>query len=226
MEFDSRPVVVYGIRVANSKLAGLVKKVLIISGLAAIVVIVLAVLNFTILRNRTTVTQSIISLIVGLSIPIVGWFGAKLANRSLLGLFCSFSLSCGLFNLISYILVMSSAGFIDRYLDQCRPDGTVIIDGAINRSLCLDYTHSAVRDVYIIASCVSIPVIILQCLGGIYGNSLYSELTPGVIVTYNTEAYLPGQAYGGAPVTVTGSPIVTVAYPVPPSKGQGVYPQV
>ena len=216
MQFDSRPVVVYGIRVANSEIASLVRKVLIFSSLAAVVVIVLTVLNFTVFKDRTTVAQTIISCLVGISIPIMGWFGAKASNRHLVGLFCSFSLTCALFNLISYILIMSSAAVVDKYLDQCLPDGTVVIDGSVNTNLCHDYTHQMIRDIYIICSCVSLPVIVLQCIGGVYGNSLYSKLTPDIIVAYQTEAYVPGQAY------VTGSPVVTV--PSPETKGQ--YTQV
>ena len=212
MQFDSAPVVVYGIRLANKEVASLVRKVVIVSSVAALVVIALTVLNFTVFRGRTTDAQSVITCVVGLSIPVLGFIGAKTSNRGLIGIFCSFSLGCGLFNLISYIVLMSSAALVDKYLNQCLPNGTVVIDGELNRTLCNDYTHSQIRDIYIIASCVSLPVIILQCLGGWYGNSLYSRMETSVVVTYETQAYPQGAVYAQPVATVVASPVVTVGY--------------
>jgi hypothetical protein len=234
MRFDSTEVVVYGMRMPSREIAGTVRKVLIISVIGALVVIALTVLNFTVLRDRTTITQSVLSCVVGISIPVIGWIGAKTTNRSIVGIFCSFSLSCGLFNLISYVILMASAGWIDKYLDQCLPNGTVIINGTVDKTICQDYTHDSIRNVYIIASCVSLPVIILQCLGGYYGNSLYASLTPEMVLEYGVQPYAGPQPYIQPTVAVVGSPVVTVPYQGPvtvvasPSgrKGGNVYPNV
>lgn len=231
MRFDAEPVVVYGMRVPNQEVASLVKKVVIISTIAALVVIALTVLNFTIFRSRTTDVQSIITCLVGLIIPVLGFIGAKARSRGLVGIFCSFSLGCGLFNLISYIVLMSGAALLDKYLDECKPDGTVIIDGVVDYDLCSDFTHDNIRNIYIIASCVSLPVIILQCLGGWYGNSLYAKMATTAVITYETPAYPQGQVYAApAPAVVVASPVVTVPYQpsAPPVNGRPntLYPSV
>ena len=189
-------------------------------------VIALTILNFTMFRDRNTTAQSVLSCIIGLAIPLMGWFGAKAANRGLIGAFCLSSISCAIFNLISYIIVMVSLSLLDHWLNECQPDGTVIINGETNTTICSDYTHTDVRNMYIIATCISIPVIILQCMGGIYGNSLYRRLTPEVAVTYQTDPYPRGQVYS---VTTINPVIVTVpAVQVPPSKEAAptLYPPV
>ena len=190
------------------------------SFLAAGVVIALTVLNFTVLRDRNTVAQSVLTCLIGLVIPVIGWMGARASNRNMVGIFCAFSLSCAIFNLISYIVVMVSISYLYTYLNECLPNGTVIIDGNVNTHICHDYTLTQARNMFIIASCISVPVIFLQCMGAIYGNKLYSHLTPGVIITYQEEAY-QGQAYATGTV-VAGPPIVVEAYPQP----AGIYPRV
>lgn len=213
MNFDATPVVVYGIKLANKDVASLVRKVLVLSFLAAAVVIALTVLNFTILKDRTTIAQSVMTCLIGITIPFLGWFGARASNRNMLGMFCAFSFSCALFNLVSYIIVMISASWLDGVLGDCRSDGTVLIDGVARTDICDFYTHEDIVRLYIIASCVTWPVVILQCLGAVYGNRLYSELTPGVVITYSAT---PFQGYNDVAVVRVGSPIVTVPYPTAP----------
>ena len=215
MNFDATPVVVYGIKLANKDVASLVRKVLILSFLAAAVVIALTVLNFTLLKDRTTIVQSVMTCLVGLAIPFLGWFGARASNRGMVGMFCAFSFACGLFNLVSYILVMTSASWLDRVLYDCKPDGTVVVDGVTRSDICDYYSHDQIRTLYIIASCVTWPVVILQCLGAFYGNRLYSELSPGVVITYTADPYQVGRGYNEVTVVRAGSPIVTVPYPAP-----------
>ena len=186
-------------------------KVLILSFLAAAVVVALTVLNFTILRDRNTVFQSVLTLAVGLMIPVIGWFGAKSSNRNMVGVFCAFSFSCGLFNLISYCVVMASIATVRSIIADCAPDGTVVINGEIDYTICTDYTDSMLTDMYIIATCITIPVILLQWAGSYFGNKLYETLTPGVVITYNASPYA-GQGYTGHPVGRAG--VVPVPYPV------------
>jgi hypothetical protein len=200
--------------------------VLLLSFLAATVVVALTILNFTLFRDRNTTVQSVLSCIIGLTIPVVGWLGAKAANRNLIGAFCLSSISCAIFNLISYIIVMVGLSLLDHWLSECQPDGTVVINGEINTTICSDYSHDEVRDMYIIATCISIPVIILQCLGGVYGNVLYRKLTPDFVVAYEADPYPRGQLYS---VTTVNPVIVTVpAAQVPASKEDPptLYPSV
>lgn len=193
----------YGLPVADAESAHLVRRVVIISTLSALVVVALTVLNFTIFREGTTVGQTIVSCIIGLCLPVVGWLGSKTNNRPALGLFCSFSFGCGLFNLVSYILLMVSASLFDKYLDQCDPDGTVVINGKVYTGIC-GYTHEYIRNIYIVASCITLPIILLQCLGGIFGSKLYNKLQPGVIITYLSEPCTGGyKANAQAAPTVT-----------------------
>ena len=194
MQFDSRPVVVYGIKLANKEIASLVRKVLILSFLAAAVVIALTVLNFTILKDRNTIPQSILTCIIGLLIPFMGWIGAKASNQNLIGMFCGFSFTCGIFNLIIYIIVIVSIRTMYVIIQDCSSLGTVVVNGKINNTYCEDYTMDSLRNMYIIASALSVPVIFLQCIGAFYGNKLYSSLTPGVVITYETA---PPRVYGG-----------------------------
>ena len=149
--------------------------------------------------------------------------GAKTNNRNMVGMFCAFSFSCGLFNLISYAVVMVSIAAVKSIIADCSEDGTVVIDGETNTTICTDYTDESLRNMYVIATCVTIPVVVLQCVGAYFGNHLYAKLTPGVILTYNADPYprggFGGQVYGmegGGIVRATPSPgIVTVPYPNP-----------
>ena len=184
---------------------------LFLSFLAAAVVIGLTVLNFTIFRDNNSAAQSVLTCVVGLLIPVIGWVGAKESNRSLVGMFCAFSFSCGLFNLISYCVVMWSISAMRSIISDCAPDGTVIVDGEVNTTYCSDYTDDSLRDMSIIATCVSIPVIFLQCIGAFYGNKLYTTLTPGVIITYGTDPYPRG---GFGEPRIYGVGIVTAPSPV------------
>lgn len=177
-----------------------------LSFLAAAVVVALTVLNFTILRDRNTVFQSVLTCIVGLLIPLMGWIGAKNSNRSMVGMFCASSFTCGLFNLISYCVVMASIAAVRVIIEDCSPNDTVIIDGEVNTTICKDYTDDMLVNMYIIATCVTIPVVILQCTGSYYGNKLLSKLTPGVIITYEIDPY----PYGGQPIITVPPPTYTV----------------
>lgn len=200
-------------------------KVLVLSFLAAAVVIALTVLNFTYLRGQNSVAQSVLTCMIGLIIPLMGWAGAKTNNRNLVGLFCTFSLTCAIFNLISYIVVMVALSVIRKYLGECLPDGTVIIDGVVNTTLCDDYSYSIIDRMYIVATCVSVPVILLQLVGSFYGSRLYSKLSPGVIITYQADPYPRGQVYG---MTTVNPVVVTAPQPAPPSASQRptIYPAV
>jgi hypothetical protein len=218
MQFDSNTIVVYGLPVADKAVARLVKRVIIVSVLSAIIVIVLTVLNFTIFRAGTTTVQTILSCIIGLCLPLLGWFGAKTNSRPAVGVFCCFSFGCGLFNLISYILLMVAAAFVDGYLYDCQPDGTLVVDGKVYTGVC-DWTHDSIVNLYIIASCVTIPIIILQCLGGVFGSKLYSKLKSGVIITYNSTPYQGGYK-DGAP-NVPAVEVRNVAYAPPTQEVAG-----
>ncbi len=187
MHFDSRPVVVYGISIANKDIAKLVRTVLIISFISALLVVALTVLNFTIFRDRTTIAQTVISCIIGICIPLLGWFGAKTSNRSMVGAFCSFSLSCSIFNTVTYILVMVSIAAVIDIVSVC---GTADAEPD-DQHYCDDYTIRGLHHMYVIASLVTIPVVILQCLGGFFGNRLFESLTPGMIITYGIDACPP-----------------------------------
>lgn len=207
MQFDSRPIIVYGIRVANKDVGKLVRRVLLISGISALLVVALTVLNFTVFMDRTTVAQTILSCIIGICIPLLGWFGAKSNNRNMVGAFCSFSFSCSIFNAITYILVMVSIAAVIDILNVC---GTASANPD-DQHYCDDYTISELNYMYIVASAVTIPVVILQCLGGFYGNRLYESLCPEVIVTYG--AADPPYVYEVRPAVIRVSEVATVIPP-------------
>lgn len=212
MEFDSRPVHVYGLQIRDRKVAKLVRIVLVLSLLAAAVAITLAVLNFTIFRDQNRVSQTVISLIIGVTIPLFGWLGAWKNSRSLVGVFFMFSFLISVFNLISYILVMVAIDYTIGVLKDCNSNGTVVIDGQINSSICNNFTEDSLRNMYIIASAVSVPMILLQCLSGVFGGKLYGRMSPAVVITYQVEpptnvAYTYPQATVVSNATVIGQPV-------------------
>ena len=220
MEFDLRPVHVYGLQIRDRKIAKLVRVVLILSFLAAAGAITLAVLNFTIFQDQNRVAQTVISLIIGVTIPLFGWFGAWLSNRVLVGFFFMFSFLISLFNLVSYILVMVGIDYTIEVLKSCNSSGTVVVDGQVNTTICNSVTEDSLRNMYIIASAVSVPMILLQCLSGLFGGRLYGRMSPGIVITYQVdppknmvETFSYPQATVISDATVIGGP----------TKGKGNY---
>ena len=218
MDIDSRPINVYGIQLTDRKTAKLVRGVLVLSVISAAVAITLAVLDFTIFEGQNSVSQTVISLIIGISIPMVGWFGAWLTNRLLVGLFCSLSFSLSLFNLISYILIIVGIDYTIDILRNCNPDGTVVINGQINSTICKNYTEDSLRNIYIIASAVSIPMILLQCLSGVFGSRLYGRMSPEVVVTYRVD---PPTHTVGTTFVYPQATVVSHATVIGANKGKG-----
>lgn len=207
MQFDSRPVIVYGITVANRDVAKLVKKVLIVSFLSAVFVVTMTILNFTVLNDRSSIAQTIISCLIGISIPLIGWVGAKTSNQTMVGAFCAISFSCSIFNTVTYILIMVSIRAVILILEVC---GTSSSDPN-DQEICNDYTISQMNNMYIVATVVAVPAIILQCLGGFFGNQLYTQLTPDVIITYAADP-APG-IYEIRPQIIPANEVVTISSP-------------
>jgi hypothetical protein len=85
-------------------------------------------------------------------------------------------------NLLSYILFMNSVHQADGLVTSCN--ATVIVNGEIKS--CED-GRTLIRNMYIIASFLSIPIILLNFVAGCLGRELRKELRKGPVVQHSDE---------------------------------------
>jgi hypothetical protein len=180
MQFDSAPVKVYGVDVPNAEVARLARIVMIMSTFVALVIIALAILNFTIFFTQTSVYQSVVGIVLGMFVPIFGFIGAKKRSRNMVGCFTGCSFGCSIFNLIGYILIMMSISALQDTLVACNSRSYYYF-----HPICtIEYTPESL---FIYASCSAVPVIVIQLIAGIFGSKLYRRLQPDFAVVHSIE---------------------------------------
>lgn len=181
---------VYGLRIADQRLAGLTRKVLSLAIASIVLSGIYAIIHLctvkTVCQGDTCVTAETQMIFVGagfllsLLVPLCGWNGAKTNNTEYLCCFCgcNFVGTLGnayqLFCLVTIISVSNS-----------------------------DPVFAGLpADIVILSLALTLPNLCLHFAAFFWGNQLYQELKRGVVlhhapvaVAYTTQAVQPGVQY-------------------------------
>lgn len=182
---------VYGLPMANERLASLTKKVLHLSIAAAILAIANQVVSVA-LRQSFNPAVSFLVIACALAVPGCGYFGARNSDKNLTCLFCC----CNCAGVVSTIVlaILSYVGYeaMKRIVDQCRP-GYDECDGVDWTKICpsktpaqcwkqVDDSLPTQRTALIFAAIFALPGCILQFASFWFGKQLHDELSGGVVV--------------------------------------------
>jgi len=187
---------VYGMRIANPRLATLTRRVLTLSAVIALLNIIIRIVAYFLSRNQISgrnLLAALVSAGLSLLVPACGYFGAKNSDRNLACCFCGCNLLGSACNIFSIIFLAIAQNLLKLWVDQCNPSseyGTVVCPDWENIRGC-DYGAQECYDEFassfssstvIVVALISLPVILLQCLAFVWGTQLYSELKSGQVI--------------------------------------------
>lgn len=163
--------IVFGIQIQDNGLAQVVRRVVILAALAATFYIGRFISNllrgFYSATSTDTMWTAISTLLIELSVPACGYYGALQGNRQLTCCFCSCNLFFAMYTIISFIHLEIE---ISRLNGECERE-----NNPSRRRTCELWTSSGVDKYYMLSSTV-----IVMCLGLLafwFGNSLYQRLS-------------------------------------------------
>eukprot|EP00440_Ansanella_granifera_P008650 gb/GFBE01009373.1/.p1 GENE.gb/GFBE01009373.1/~~gb/GFBE01009373.1/.p1 ORF type:complete len:222 (+),score=44.40 gb/GFBE01009373.1/:1-666(+) len=190
------PQVVFGLVIANARLARLTRRVLWVAALSAILSIVSGALGMM----SGAGGSSFVTIAVALLVPLCGYFGAKKSDPNLTCCFCGCNLLGGCCTLLTIFMGFVMLGGLKHIVEVCDPASSTEagcpapdtwtkmcpdLDPGYTGEQC--YHHfskklpGAEAALSALALC-SIPGILLQCLGFCLGNQLYMELKQGAVL--------------------------------------------
>lgn len=198
--------------IADPKLATLTRRVLVVSGLAALVVILGTIVDCArggyAIRDPLGVATTVFWLAVALAVPCCGYFGAKRSDSSLMCCFCGCSCFRGFAGIFMAIWLVHTMHSLRWVVEHCHPaivglvrqpdcpdrDGwktlctalTSYPDSLATLSDCYDKLHETYVEGFAVGMAVPlaflIPALVLACLGFLWGSSLHSELKRGAVL--------------------------------------------
>lgn len=212
--------VVYGMTIQDAVLAGLARKVITLSIIAAVFVVGNGIYTLSAASATPTSTAfAVFGIGAGLLVPACGYFSAKNGDANLACLFCGCSclgFLCGVWFLCAMVVSLMLLG---TFAHECMPGHeTSVCPSTVNFSelckgivghesdtprACWDYfevLYNNMHDAMPFFVGFRIVPMLLQFCSFMYGNKLYSHLksgfaTPAVPVQYVTNAGPPQAAH-------------------------------
>jgi len=186
---------VYGMRIANPRLATLTRRVLTLSAVIALLNIIIRIVAYFLSRNQISglnIIAALVSAGLSLLVPACGYFGAKNSDRNLACCFCGCNLLGSACNIFSIIFLAIAQNLLKLWVDQCNPseenrvecpDWGNVCGYNYDAQECYDELASSFSSsTVIVVALISLPVILLQCLAFVWGSQLYSELKSGQVI--------------------------------------------
>lgn len=204
--------VVFGVPIDDSGIRKVMKRVIVLAAFAATFYICHFVSNL--LRGSyamntegsSSLWTAISSLLIELSVPACGYYGALHGNRQLTCCFCSCNLFVTFVSVVAFIRLNIRIGELDG---QCEQE-----TNASTRKTCEVWTSDGADKYVMIVSMMT--VICLGCLAFWFGNSLYQRLAqdfnisgPPLLPLVGEVITLSSFAIGspGPEVLLTGTPL-------------------
>jgi len=198
---------VYGMRIANPRLATLTRRVLTLSVVIALLNIIMHIVSYFTSSSQNLILGALVSTGLSLLVPACGYFGAKNNDQNLACCFCGcnlFGSACNICSIIGLVILQQGLKLI---VDQCSPSsedptvscpdwGTFCPD-TYDAQECYDEIRSASNNssAVIVVALVSLPVILLQCLAFVWGTQLFSELKSGQVIHQVPMQYATNAVY-------------------------------
>jgi len=207
-----QPRAVYGLRIANPRLASLTRRVLAVATLSALLVIINTVIQGVM---APTVAASawgvrLAGCALALIVPCCGYLGAKNSDKNLTCCFCGCNCLGSTLAILGCISIFLGYQFVENVVKHCNPGAPQTSDHICPKmeqwdAICTLYgfpEHSVVDDPAALQKCygkiedlvhplsiivfiqigLSIPAVLLQCLSFCWGNQLYRELKAGYVI--------------------------------------------
>lgn len=214
------PIAVYGLQVANPRLATLTRRVLMVAGLSALLVVVSTVIQRS-MAPTTSASSAFVSLVLALLVPCCGYFGARNSDKNLTCCFCGCNCLGSTLGIVSVLTVYLGYHFVEGVVNNCDPSvpptsdfdcpdskrwdilcqfygfGDQAAEDPNERDLCYRKIQDNLPDLktaLIFQLCLAIPTIVLQCLGFCWGNKLYRELQEGHVI-HSAPQYTTNQVH-------------------------------
>jgi hypothetical protein len=114
--------VIYGVDISNNDVASKTQKVLNISLAILVLVIVQGIATEVVhTNNRSQQVDAVLArILIGLMLPIIGYMGARLRNRTLIGCFAGCNV-CGIcFFLVTLMVLFSGLGHLGEWQETCE----------------------------------------------------------------------------------------------------------
>lgn len=113
--------IVFGVDIQNNDVAHKTQKVLNISLAILVLVIVQAVATSVVhTNNRSQQVDSVMArILIGLMLPVIGYMGARLRNRSLVGCFACCNVAAIVFFLVTLYILFSGLGKLSDWQNAC-----------------------------------------------------------------------------------------------------------
>lgn len=193
---------VYGLQIADPRHAALVKKVVTLAFITAALQIVYGGYNMT---QGQPIWQCGMTVLLGLLVPLCGYFGAKNNNSNLMCMFCGcscFGAFCAVFGIVAmaagYFGLQALSGHIQKLscddpnagIDphSCQAiaqQGQCSHDAVTSAILCCECVKTVLKEtptLLAIAACLSIPSGLLSTCAFVFGKQLHDELKLGRVI--------------------------------------------
>jgi len=170
------PARAFGIQFPTAKAASLSKFLLGVTLLVFIMSILVISLSYSKLKVVQIAALSIITIVLGIYVSVLGAAGVRRVDRSIMGTFILTSLVFAIFQFVSYIVVMVKINYSASLYPSCKPDVIIKYRNSISETFCDDFAGVDTTQLYTAASFINILLIIFLLADCAVGALFIKEL--------------------------------------------------